>query len=393
MGEVENVFDYVRSRVGRPPDNLRVCGAVNLRLGSDRLPNKGILPLACEPAWWHCMKRIEKAAELSGIDLVGCAVITSGHPENDILEEQARRYGYDCIRHEPEEDLPGRRLKAMDFYNCDFMLNLGADTPLAVVEHVPLIWEVAKQYNIWASYVWRNHARSGDPRHSVGEVVCAVALSTRWYNIRTRMLAPTLQELQDYTIEIRMPELTRTLPIPRQSWIEMPDWFWDYWRWYVLEIDNIEDAVMLMLLYDRFYSSGQIVSWKDCIDWIDADYQTTGGKHHYNAGRKHSAVNQYAYTELDRQNEQYFLQFCESYLAPEKATKLYCYLCGEYLGYVQKRNGLDHLHRPDGSIVTGTARVTCSSGHFRMWEHTLQRTIAAGSAVATPEMAIEYGGG
>lgn len=395
MGETENIFDYIRKTVGRPPDNLRVIGLVNVRLGSDRVPNKGIIPLGPEgqPVWWHCMKRAEKAAELAGIDLHACAVITSGKWQNDILVKQAEQYGYDCIRYDPEEDLPGRRLKALDKYGCDIALNIGADTPLAVVEHMPLMWEKIKKYNCGGQIIWRNHQRGGNPRHSIFEVVCAVGLAFRWDQLRMKAITPTLLGLQDYTIEVKVPELVRLIPQPRGSWYEMPDWFWEYWRWYVLELDNYEDAVMFQQLYDRFWRPGEIVSWKDCIDWIDADYRENGGLHHFNATRTHSALNQFANTGLDAQNEGYFLNFCEHYLAPEGAAKVYCYLCGEYLGWVERKHGTDHLHRPDGSEVIGEARVTCSSGHFRMWQHTLAKAVSAGSAVLHPSDALEFSAG
>jgi hypothetical protein len=245
------------------------------------------------------------------------------------------------------------------------------------------------RYNCWPSTVWRNNQPSGNPVRSAPYVVGNVGVAFRWDQLRNKHFATTPLEYESGTWVWRVPSrVSGGVATPRETYMRQPDWFFDYYRWYQLDLDTHADGVMMQVLYDMFWEGpGTVVDWRKCIDWLD---DPENKDYHYNRISPESAVNQ----ERDARNAaaqwQHFLGFCESYIRPEDAPAIYCAECGEYLGYVTKNHSVQRLHRPDNSVVTGHATIGCTNNHFRVWQHTLERTVSAGSAVLVPMDALEY---
>ena len=380
IADKSHILNRIQKIIGKPFAGKReVVLTVPARMDSSRFPGKVILLLAGKPAWWHAMRHCEAAAKLAGVKVKGAAVLTGAESDNDLLEKQCHEYGYDCIRQYPVWNLPGARLAALDKYKCDVYIELGCDTPFAWYEHFPLVSDPVWNCSYTAVPHWRNQTRSGDPRYLVFNTVGAVGICLRW---QVELHAAMAQSEEDHRSDIYMwrnPENRRLVSPPRAAFVEFPAELWEFYRWYKLEMDWYEDAVIAQILYDQFYKSDEIIDPRKCITWLDAHPE-----YHYNRDRAQSAVNTFCDDLKAREAESLWLDYCEFGLAPERATKLYCRACGEYFGYVERTHDLDQLHRPDGSIVTGHARLSCRQGHFRTWQHTLERTITAGCAIAVP---------
>jgi hypothetical protein len=206
-------------------------------------------------------------------------------------------------------------------------------------------------------------------------VTGVVSLRARWQIELWSGLAETaverehwgMTELRDYSL--RQDNL---VPPPHGVYTDWPKRWFELWRPYSLELDWPVDAITVQTIYDELYEPGLVVDAEQAILWIDAhpEYQ-------YNKGRQASYVNQVSAADWQKRKRERWLEYCQNHLAPEGAARLYCRFCNEYLGYVL--NG--QLHRPDGTRIEGKAQVSCSEGHFRMWHYTVDKAIAAGSAV------------
>lgn len=375
----------IRASVGKPPENKRVAAYVIARVKSERFPGKVYLDLCGHPMWWHIMQRLEAGARLANCPLVGMAICTTADPSNDILEEQAHRYGYDCFRYKgPEYDVAGRHAAILRHYNAGIAYLASGDCPLCWYEQTPKEYEVIMATNHGAEATWKH----GDPKRNVTPVVGKTDMRPRWLYELWQMMANTDDELESQgLIAARDWERRqfRYVPVPRGAYRDVEAEMVDLWRWYKLDVDTYQDGAQMGELYNRFWDGKNPVDARKCIAWIDEH-----DEYHRNKNKAESAVNQQVHGTDFMQSELRFLDYAEFYLCPEGAPKLYCHECGAYMGYVTTTHGMQHFHRPDGTTITGDANITCPNRHFRAWHHTMQRTITAGSMVAVPEDALRW---
>lgn len=351
----------IRASVGKPPENKRVLGAVFTRMDSTRLAGKAILPLAGKPNWWHCIQRVEAAARLSNVELADMILLIGFGPQNDIIEQQARLYGYSCER-VPDPDLMIQgEVNALQKYDCGtLMLNYG-DSPLAWYEHVPLVMDGIMRYNHpgLASWKW------GDPMLTVQQTAYDVRAYPAWDAELLLLLAQTVDEVQ-YRGFIQAHDWGRRserfVNPPRACYTDWPQEMWTLYRQYEMGLDWPGDAIVMLILYDLFYKPGELIDPRRCIEWLDAHPE-----YRYNRDAHKSEPCMLTWNERLHHTNLRWLDYAEFGLAPENATKLYCRGCGEYLGYCVRKHSKDELHRPDGSRVRGDAVLTCSSGHEREW--------------------------
>jgi hypothetical protein len=329
---------------------------------ADRFPGKTILPLAGIPLWHHVCRRIEKLAEISGIELKDVGIGTNTRPENDILEQQARSYGYSCWRVEGLEDVPGEKLMAMDSVDGDYAIVGSCDHPMSYFAHLPPTFEGIWENNYPAVMRWKGNKISGDPSKTVVQVVGTLGIEYRWNMEYHKMYAQNDDELAAaVNIVLRDPEFAYP-PFKFPSMLyDGPDELWELHRYWNLEVDNYEDGVMNMLLFDKFFDikKDTVIDVRKCIEFIDKHPEM-----HYNKERRMSAINTMATSMSDNSQQQRFLDYCKDFLAPRWAQKLYCKECNEYIGYIEKSS----LRRPDGAKVKGRATLYCSRGHATEWK-------------------------
>lgn len=303
-------LDDIRREAAELPTDNRAVGFVVARIDSSRLPSKAIMPICGYPVWWHDVQRVEAAARLTGLELVGLGVATSLEPHNDIIQQQCERYGYDCWRYSPEHDLPGRNLHVFEKTQTRFAVTLSGDSPLAYYSHWPALmppyWSVGRIGTATFS-------KGRDPAlDSVSATLCCVASAHRWQSRLNIALARTPDELEvGGLIVTRRPEESFDLlvPIPPACYVELPEEYWALHRWYTIELDWPEDAVTIRLIYDNLWRGpGYPVDCADVVRFIDEH-----GEWHYNSERKQSLVNQIVHgAEAERRQERYQLYLGQS---------------------------------------------------------------------------------
>lgn len=102
----------------------RVFAAIQVRMGSTRLPRKAMLPVAGRPMTEWIARRLKSCASLDGVILS-----TSDLPQNDPLEALARRLRLPCFRG-PETDLVTRLLGTARACKADALVRVTGDCPL-----------------------------------------------------------------------------------------------------------------------------------------------------------------------------------------------------------------------------------------------------------------------
>lgn len=113
-----------------PPKTAAVIVA---RMGSSRLPGKVLRTILGKPMMEHMVERVARTRGIGPIILA-----TSRAPEDDPLEQLARRLGIDCYRGSPD-DVLGRVKEAVEAARCDIAVELLGDNPLV---HSDLIEDV-----------------------------------------------------------------------------------------------------------------------------------------------------------------------------------------------------------------------------------------------------------
>jgi spore coat polysaccharide biosynthesis protein SpsF len=103
---------------------MNVIVIIQARMGSSRLPNKVLMPLADKPAIQHV---IERARMISGITDVVLATTTS-HVD-DPLDEFCKTLGVPVYRGS-EDDVLDRYYQAAILYNADIIVRITGDCPL-----------------------------------------------------------------------------------------------------------------------------------------------------------------------------------------------------------------------------------------------------------------------
>ena len=111
----------------------RVVAIVQARIGSTRLPDKPMLPLAGRPILEHVLRRVRRAHTLDDIVLA----IPEGE-RNAPLDEVGRRLETSVV-HGPESDVLARFVRAMETTRADVVVRVCADNPLVAPEEIDRI--------------------------------------------------------------------------------------------------------------------------------------------------------------------------------------------------------------------------------------------------------------
>lgn len=112
---------------------MNVIGIIQARMGSKRLPDKSMLPLAGKPLIYRFIERVKRAELLNEIVLA-----TTEKPEDDCLIDVAKELGIKTYRG-AENDLVDRIYKCALHYNADIIVRLCADNPLIESEEIDRI--------------------------------------------------------------------------------------------------------------------------------------------------------------------------------------------------------------------------------------------------------------
>jgi len=100
---------------------MKIFGFITVRSDSSRLPQKALLPIRGRKVIEHI---IDRAKVIKGLD--GIVVCTSERPEDDVLEEIAKKEGILCFRGSLEDKLE-RWHGAAEKFGVDYILTVDGD--------------------------------------------------------------------------------------------------------------------------------------------------------------------------------------------------------------------------------------------------------------------------
>jgi glutamate-1-semialdehyde 2,1-aminomutase len=121
---------------------MKVVALVQARMGSTRLPNKVMKPIAGVPMIELLLKRLARSEEIDQI-----VVATSEDAKNLPLVEHVRKLGYDCERGS-ENDVLDRFVKAASAHSADVVVRITGDCPLVDAEIVDRAIRAFKQTGV-----------------------------------------------------------------------------------------------------------------------------------------------------------------------------------------------------------------------------------------------------
>lgn len=106
------------------PDRIRVGAIIQARMGSQRLPDKSLRPIAGRPVLQYVIERLQHCDSLDAI-----VVATSSEAVDDSIHAFCRSHGVACVRGELE-DVAGRFCRGLDAYPMDAFVRVCGDRPL-----------------------------------------------------------------------------------------------------------------------------------------------------------------------------------------------------------------------------------------------------------------------
>ena len=103
----------------------KVIAAIQVRMGSTRLPGKALMQIAGKTPIEWIVERLKQSKEVDQVVLM-----TSAGLENDPLIEEAERLGLGWYREQDETDLVARYLNTLNTFDADALVRVTADCPL-----------------------------------------------------------------------------------------------------------------------------------------------------------------------------------------------------------------------------------------------------------------------
>lgn len=101
-----------------------IVAIIQARMGSTRLPGKILKELVGKPVLWHVVNRVKHANKVDKV-----IVATTAEKEDDIVEELAKKEGWDYFRGSVENVLE-RYYEAAKQFGADIVVRLVGDCPL-----------------------------------------------------------------------------------------------------------------------------------------------------------------------------------------------------------------------------------------------------------------------
>src|SRR5471030_3118961 len=104
-------------------EHIRVVAVIQARMGSARLPGKGLKPIAGKPLLWHIVHRLKACHLLEEI-----AVATSVNSADEAIVEWCNAQGVTVICG-PENDVLARYARAAEKLDADVIVQVSSDAP------------------------------------------------------------------------------------------------------------------------------------------------------------------------------------------------------------------------------------------------------------------------
>jgi spore coat polysaccharide biosynthesis protein SpsF len=226
----------------------RVVAVVTARMASERCPGKALLPLAGRTLLEVLLERVASVADLDSV-----ALATSGHPDNLVLVQLARRMGIPPFQGD-ENDVLRRIIDCARTMGADHVVRVTGDNPLTDLETLADLVRLHLDSGADYSYVPGDALLMG----ILPEVISRAALEKSWERgeARHRSELVTLY-IKEHPAEfkIRTGRLAAELYRPQ----------------FRLTVDYPEDVTLLQAIFERLAAPGKIVSTREAIELLERE--------------------------------------------------------------------------------------------------------------------------
>lgn len=219
-----------------------VIAIIQARMGSARLPNKVLLPIAEKPMLWHVANRAGKASSVTQV-----VIATSVHENNNSIEEFCREHQIACYRGS-EDDVLDRFYQAAKQYQAEIIIRITADCPL--IDPAIIDQAVHGLLDSHADYA-TNISTYTYPEGFDIEVCSMAALETSWKE------ANSPREREHVTPYIRFHDkfskinINRFAPNPIQN---------------SLSVDQEDDYTLVKTLFERLHANNPDFGVEEVIE-------------------------------------------------------------------------------------------------------------------------------
>ena len=228
----------------------KVIAAVQVRMGSSRLPGKVLRPVLGKPLLGHLLDRLALCRRLDGV-----VVATSVRPENQAIADYCAARGTPCFRGD-EDDVLGRMLGALESCSATVGVEVFGDCPLIDPALVDDCVGFYLDHRAHYDFVGNDLKTTFPPGMEV-EVFSLAALA----DAGRRTGDPAIRE--HGTLFIRQnPELYRLFSIEAPPELRRPE--------VEIEVDTEEDLVVIAAVLERFADRPD-VGLRDILAFLDAN--------------------------------------------------------------------------------------------------------------------------
>jgi spore coat polysaccharide biosynthesis protein SpsF len=226
----------------------RIVAVVSARMASARCPGKVMAPLAGRPLLEVLLERVASVADLDSV-----ALATSGHPDNLVLVQLARRMGIPPFQGE-EDDVLRRTIDCARSMAADHVVRVTADNPLTDLETLALLAQLHLDSGADYTYVPGDALLMG----ILPEVISRAALERSWERGEARHRSELVNlYIKEHPQEFKI----RTAKLPEGL----------YHPEYRLTVDHPEDVTLMQALFERLAVPGRIVATRDAIELLERE--------------------------------------------------------------------------------------------------------------------------
>lgn len=228
---------------------MKVSATIQARTGSQRLPEKVLLPILGDPM---IARQIERIRKMRLIDEV--IIATTTNPADDRIEDLAHKLGVACFR--GSEDLVlDRVIEALKFFSVDAHVSFSGDCPLldpTIVDSVVEVYLENKDvYDFVCTGLTTTFPAGLDVTVYSAEVL---------YDVDRLVTNPAEREHVGVHIKSR-PKRYRILNIQAPPRYRHPDLF--------LEVDSAEDFEVVRVIYEALYPTNPDFQLPDIVNFMN----------------------------------------------------------------------------------------------------------------------------
>lgn len=225
---------------------MKIIGVIQVRLSSQRLPGKAMLPISGKPVLWHIYNRLTRCK------LLDMVVISTGEYNSNVSICEFASQNNIPIYIGSEVDLIDRLYKTATKFQATAMVRITADCPLVDPKLVDKL--VSEYLENQDHYDFVTNCRFRTFPHGLdAEVYSLATLRKLWYEIKE----PELREWFPLYV-YKHPELFRILNISNPTDLSKLRWTMDY----------EEDYEFIKQIYQNLYKEGQTFGMEDILDLI-----------------------------------------------------------------------------------------------------------------------------